>query len=109
MYKITLHDGTVIDDLGLNGNNFISKAEVEESIFTDKALKSVEVHNSETDATEVLHDVMLIQLAQYGDEYWFILTEKPSYLKRDEEIQKSIDATEEAITELYEMMMGGEA
>ena len=33
IYKITLADGTVIDNLTLNGNNYISKEVVDPSIF----------------------------------------------------------------------------
>ena len=33
IYKITLTDGTVINDLKLNGNNFISSTEIEESVL----------------------------------------------------------------------------
>lgn len=38
IYKITLTDGTVINDLKLNGNNFISSTEIEESIFDGNLL-----------------------------------------------------------------------
>ena len=34
-YSITLADGTVIDDLKLNGNNFISKSPITKEIFED--------------------------------------------------------------------------
>ena len=36
MYKITLHDGTVLDDLELNGNNFISEKVIDDSVYSDK-------------------------------------------------------------------------
>ena len=38
IYKITLTDGTVINDLKLNGNNFISSTEIEESVFDGNLL-----------------------------------------------------------------------
>lgn len=38
IYKITLADGTVIDNLKLNGNNFISPVEIDETIFDGNCL-----------------------------------------------------------------------
>lgn len=35
IYKITLSDGTVLDNLRLNGNNFISSSEIDESVLTE--------------------------------------------------------------------------
>ena len=35
-YMITLSDGTEINDLRLNGNNYISKKEITESMFKGK-------------------------------------------------------------------------
>ena len=108
MYKVTLNDGTVIDNLTLNGNNYISQVPIREEVFTDRALRSVEIYDSEEDKTVTLTDAFLVQLAQYGNEYWFILAEKTPEMKEREFMQKSMDATEEAITEIYEMILGGE-
>ena len=47
IYKITLADGTVINNLKLNGNNFISSTEIEESIF-DGNLLTVTITEGET-------------------------------------------------------------
>lgn len=70
IYKITLSDGTIIDNLRMNGNNFISLVEVEDSLFDGKLLK-VTIDDGEK---EEVHDNMeLIQITKMGDEYWFIL------------------------------------
>ena len=34
-WKITLSDGTKLENLGMNGNNFISETEVTEDMFTN--------------------------------------------------------------------------
>lgn len=107
MYKITLNDGTILENLELNGNNYISKEKISESVFTAKALKRVEVLDEESGLAEVLNDTMLIQLMETNGEYWFILAEKPSYVRHEEEMKERVDAAEEAITELYEMMLEG--
>ena len=33
MYKITLADGTVLENLELNGNNYIAEGVIEDSVF----------------------------------------------------------------------------
>lgn len=71
-YSITLGDGTVLKDLRLNGNNFISLAPITESMFENN-LTHVVISDS-TD--EEVHDYMqLVQIAQYPDEegYHFVL------------------------------------
>ena len=48
IYKITLADGTVIDNLKLNGNNFISPVEIDETIFDGNCL-NVTINDGEKD------------------------------------------------------------
>lgn len=70
IYSITLADGTVINDLKLNGNNFISKNPVPADIFTDNC-SPVVISEGETEET---HDNMeLIHVTKMKDEYWFAL------------------------------------
>ena len=69
-YKITLADGTVIDNLSMNGNNFISKTEVMESTFKTNC-SSVIINDGET--SEKHNDMELVQIVKVKDEYWFVL------------------------------------
>ena len=48
IYKITLSDGTVLDNLRLNGNNFISSSEIDESVF-DGNCSIVTINDGEKD------------------------------------------------------------
>ena len=73
MYKITLHDGTVMDNLFLNGNNFISVTPIDSEIFKNN-LKTVLI--SDDDVETVYNDMKLVQNIEYNGEYWFILAEK---------------------------------
>jgi len=73
MYKITLHDGTVLDNLFLNGNNFISVTPIDSEIFKNN-LKTVLI--SDDDVETVHYDMKLVQNIEYNGEYWFILAEK---------------------------------
>jgi hypothetical protein len=74
IYKITLTDGTVINDLKLNGNNFISSTEIEESIF-DGNLLTVTINDGEKD--ELHTNMELVQITKVDDKYWFVLREVP--------------------------------
>ena len=38
-WKITLSDGTTIENLRLNGNNFVSETEIKKEMFDGKLLK----------------------------------------------------------------------
>lgn len=69
-YKVTLADGTVIDNLKLNGNNYISEKELSAEMFLGN-LGTVTINDGEKDV--VYENMTLVQLAKYDDEYWFIL------------------------------------
>lgn len=69
-YKVTLADGTVIDNLKLNGNNYISEKELSADMFLGN-LGTVTINDGEKDV--VYENMTLVQLAKYDDEYWFIL------------------------------------
>lgn len=71
-YKITLADGTVLSNLSLNGNNFVSKVPVTEDMF-EYNLSPVKIYDGFT--TEVHENMKLIQIAKYGSEYYFILAD----------------------------------
>lgn len=69
-YKITLTDGTVLDNLKLNGNNFISDTPIDEEMFIDNCV-SVTISDG---STEELHENMaLVQIMKINEEYHFIL------------------------------------
>lgn len=69
-YTITLADGTVLDNLKLNGNNFISSKIVDPSIF--KGNCSPVTISDETH--EEIHDNMeLVQVKNVNGDYWIVL------------------------------------
>lgn len=75
IYSITLADGTVIGDLKLNGNNYISTKEIKKEVFEDN-LYSVTISDGEK---EVIHTNMeLVQLMECEGAYWFILRDIPA-------------------------------
>lgn len=70
IYKITLADGTVIENLRLNGNNYISETELTADMFLGN-LDKVIVNDGERDT--VYENMTLVQIVKYDEEYWFVL------------------------------------
>ena len=111
MYKITLHDGTVLDDLELNGNNFISEKVLDDSVF-DGNLDTVTITDGKTTVTYT--DMKLMSNRVDGGKSWFVLGEKTEQEKTMERLVSALNVNAESITdvqlalaELYEMILGG--
>ena len=80
-FKVTLADGTTIDGLRLNGNNFVSESEVTEATFAGKLSHVVIAGPKDADGAELIgeHERMeLLQVAHYEDGYYFILRDIPA-------------------------------
>lgn len=111
-YTITLADGRTLTDLGLNGNNFVSQTYVDESIFEDN-LETMKISDGENETT--YHDVEFIQQMQWSDgTYYLAFRELSQQEKMLKAMQESIKSDEDgvtnvqlALTEIYEMMLGG--
>ncbi len=79
-FAITLADGSKISGLGLNGNNFISDSPITAEMFSGK-LAHVTVSGPEGEPMADAHmlgeheHMELVQIMQYGSEYWFVLRE----------------------------------
>lgn len=74
MYRIKLSDNTVIDNLLINGNNFVSATELTEADFEGK-LSPVTITDLET-GTEELHEHMeLVQIinVDYTEGNWYFV------------------------------------
>ena len=111
MYQITLHDGTVLDKLELNGNNFISEKVIDDSVF-DGNLDTVTISNGET--SETYTDMKLMSNRVDGGKSWFVLGEKTEQEKAMERLVAALSVNAESITdvqlalaEIYEMILGG--
>lgn len=73
IYKITLSDGTVIGDLKMNGNNFISTLPVTEDMFLYNCSQVI-INDGESDTTYTNMELVQITEPEAGV-YWFILRE----------------------------------
>lgn len=74
IYTITLEDGTQIENLRLNGNNYISQNPISSEIF-DGNLGTVTISDGETEETH--ENMALVQITQMNGQYWFVLRDIP--------------------------------
>lgn len=95
-YSVTLSDGTKLDNLELNGNNFVSSTKLTEGDFKDK-LSKVTITDDDGKSTDYT-DMVLVQVTQVGDESWFILGEKA---------QDDVSKLQAAVAALTDMIMQG--
>ena len=100
MYTIKLYDGTVLDNLELNGNNFISDTIIPDTVFENN-LKLIEISDGET--TQTLTDQFLAANRVIDNKSWFVLIDKTPEMKREEEMTN----IQLALIELYEPLLGG--
>ena len=73
MYKIQLADGTILDNLELNGNNFIPESAINKTIFENN-LEKVIITDSDGNKEERFNQK--VQYAKIGDAETFILLDK---------------------------------
>ena len=87
MYTIKLNNGTILTNLILNGNNFISDKIISDDIFTNN-LDKVEI--SDGKSTQIYQDMMLVANRVIDGKSWFILAEKTPEQKEKEELENNI-------------------
>ena len=87
MYRITLEDGTVLDNLELNGNNYISETLIDDNVFEDN-LATVEIYDGET--TQVYENMKLIANQVFEGKSWFIVEQKTPQDIEKEKLEKEL-------------------
>lgn len=85
MYKITLADGTVLENLVLNGNNYISPTVVDDAVFAGN-LASVTITDMESGSTEQIEDGVLLSSIVRDGKSWLVLGQKSAEQKMQETI-----------------------
>lgn len=103
MYKITLANGVVLDNLELNGNNYISSQIIENDVFENN-LTTITVSNGEIDTVYSNMRLMSNRVAADGRS-WFVLGEKSEQEVREELLQQRIEELTGAILELSSMVL----
>ena len=95
LYTVTLSDGTVIENLALNGTNFVSQTPLSKDIFEDN-LFDVVISDLET---EEVHPFMeLANLLHFNDGYYFTIRDYTESELKEKKRDADID---------YLMMMVG--
>ncbi len=74
MYEITLADGRKIENLKLNGNNYVSKEKVDESLLKNN-LSTISISDGKT--TTTMNNVELVQQVEYEDGWYLVFAEMP--------------------------------
>lgn len=72
MYTIDLGNGTILTDLTMNGNNFVSQTPIEEDVF--EGMGTVVISNNEDNFDETIEHAELVALSYQPDGgYYFVL------------------------------------
>lgn len=107
-YTITLADGRKLEGLDKNGDNFVSKTKVDESIFEDN-LSTMKIFDGENE--ESFTDMVFIQQMEWSDRTFYLAFREKTAL---EKVVSALDATSDSVTdvqvalaEVYEMILGG--
>lgn len=100
MYTITLADGTVLRNLELSGNTYMSSTAYTAADFEGK-LSTVTF--SDGTNTETMHDRALYLCRRIGDKTEIVIGKKTDKMKQDE-LNTELEL---ALTELYELIIGG--
>ena len=69
IYTMVLSDGTIIENLRKNGDNYISASKLTADMFEGK-LSEVTVKTSENEM--VMENMDLVQITEMDGEYWFV-------------------------------------
>ena len=96
MYKITLADGTTLENLVLNGNNYVASTAVDDAVFKDN-MASVTITNLEDESTEQIEDGVLLSNIVRDGKSWLVLGQKSAE-------QKAMEARDKEIAELRRAM-----
>lgn len=97
MYTITLNDGTKLENLELNGNNYIAEGVIEDSVFEGN-LGTVVISDGTT--TETFTDMRLMSNRAVEGRSWFVLGEKTQQQKQEEAMNTKMQELEKAMTAL---------
>ena len=107
-FTVTLADGTQLDGLEMNGNNFVSKTEVTAATFAGKLSKVTISGDAEADEAGFIgehHNMELVQVAHYTqkthgmpDGWYFALREIPADEMEKRQLRADVD---------FALMLGG--
>ena len=104
MYKLILADGTELTGFTKNGDNYIRKEKVDESVFKDN-LSTLEITDGEETIT--MHNAELIQQVEDADGSHICFRELSAQELQNKVTESNVTDIQVALAELYEMIVGG--
>lgn len=111
-YTLTLSDGSKLENLQLNGNNFVSDGKVTPATFEGK-LSEVRITASGTPTEprpypDTLHDAELVQITTPDEtpdgRWWFILREIPEEERYRKEMEQKNEMLTQCLMEMSEIV-----
>lgn len=107
MYKVTLHGGVVLDNLTINGNNFVSATHIDPEVFTPEALSHVEFSGGGPyTLPESADNLVFVQCIPWEGGSAFILRELSEAEIEAAAKEQAITDLQLAMAELYETLGG---
>lgn len=106
MYKITLADGTEVNNLELNGNNFIAPGVVDSAVFEGN-MSAVTITDVDSGDTQQITDGVLLSNIVREGRSWLVIGQKSAEQKRQEAVDTAFTDLQLALAEVYELMIGG--
>ena len=107
MYTITLADGTILGNLHLNGNNFISDTRLDASVF-DGNLSTVHITGPGVD--ESFENLELASIREDGGKCWIVLRQLSDRELRERNTQADIrelfDTSDDIILMMADLIGG---
>ena len=94
MYTVTINAAASFRNLRLNGDNFLSNAEIKDSDFPESPF-TVVISDGERKTT--IENTELVQVKQYGAEWWFIVREIPSSEMERRNMLSQVEMLKEAL------------
>lgn len=106
MHTITLADGTALQNLELNGNNYISPTAVDSAVFEGNMAK-VTITDIDSGDTQQITDGMLLSNIVRDGRSWIVIGQKSVEQKWQEAVDTAFTDLQLALAEVYEQMIGG--
>lgn len=100
MYSIKLADGTKLENLELNGNNFIASTTIDDEVFEDN-LGKITITDEEGN-TEEYKDMKIIKNQPIDGKSWLVFkqkTEKEALQQQTKSMQEEIDRLQNLLVE----------
>ena len=72
-YTMTLANGNILENLELNGNNYVSEVEVTTADFVGN-ISPILISDGENE--EILNNMELVRIANWEDVWWILMQEK---------------------------------